>query len=180
MKNDVFFGGVLIKFMDLIERRYSVRKYKNKPIETEKLEKILEAVRIAPTAANKQPFKFIVIKTSGREDELKAIYGAEWFTHAPIVICACAVPEEGWVRSDGKNYSEVDVTIAMDHLILEATSLGLGTCWIAAFNADAARSVLKLPEGVEPILFTTLGYPDDEIRPKTRKELSQIVRYEHW
>lgn len=169
-----------MEFMDLINGRYSVRRYKSKTVEGEKLEKIMEAVRVAPTAANKQPFKFIVMNTAGREDELKTIYGAEWFTQAPLVICGCAVPEEGWIRSDGKNYSEVDVTIAMDHLILEATSLGLGTCWIAAFNADAARKVLNLPEGVEPVLFTTLGYPDDEPRPKTRKELSQIVRYEHW
>jgi nitroreductase len=169
-----------MELMDLLEKRYSVRGYKNKPVETEKLKKVLEAVRIAPTAANKQPFKFIVIKTSGREDELGDIYGADWFTQAPIVICGCAVPEEGWVRRDGKNYSEVDVTIAMDHLILEAASLGLGTCWIGAFDADAARKVLKIPEGVEPVLFTTLGYPDDEPRPKTRKEISQIVCYEDW
>jgi len=169
-----------MEFMDLINGRYSVRRYKSKPVEGEKLEKILEALRVAPTAANKQPFKFIVVNTAGREEELETIYGADWFTQAPIVICGCAVPGEGWVRRDGKNYSEVDVTIAMDHLILEATSLGLGTCWIAAFNADAARKVLNLPEGVEPVLFTTLGYPDDEPRPKTRKELSQIVRYEHW
>ncbi|SCG85196.1 nitroreductase family protein [Methanobacterium congolense] len=169
-----------MKFMDLIKGRYSVRRYESKPVEGEKLEKILEAVRVAPTAANKQPFKFIVVNTEGREEELKTIYGAEWFTQAPLVICGCAVPEEGWVRRDGKNYSEVDVTIAMDHLILEATNLGLGTCWIAAFNADAARKVLNLPEGVEPVLFTTLGYPADEPQPKTRKELSQIVHYEHW
>lgn len=169
-----------MEFMDLINVRYSVRRYKSKPVEGEKLEKILEALRVAPTAANKQPFKFIVVNTEGREEELKTIYGAEWFTQAPIVICGCAVPEEGWVRRDGKNYSEVDVTIAMDHLILEATNLGLGTCWIAAFNADAARRVLNLPEGVEPVLFTTLGYPAEEPRPKTRKELSQVVRYEHW
>lgn len=169
-----------MKFMDLIKGRYSVRRYESKPVEGEKLEKILEAVRVAPTAANKQPFKFIVVNTEGREEELKTIYGAEWFTQAPLVICGCAVPEEGWVRRDGKNYSEVDVKIAMDHLILEATNLGLGTCWIAAFNADAARKVLNLPEGVEPVLFTTLGYPADEPQPKTRKELSQIVHYEHW
>jgi len=169
-----------MEFMDLINGRYSVRRYESKPVEGEKLEKILEAVRVAPTAANKQPFKFIVVNTEGREEELKTIYGAEWFTQAPLVICGCAVPEEGWVRRDGKNYSEVDVTIAMDHLILEATNLGLGTCWIAAFNADAARKVLNLPEGVEPVLFTTLGYPADEPQPKTRKELSQIVHYEHW
>jgi nitroreductase len=81
---------------------------------------------------------------------------------------------------DRKNYSEVDVTIAMDHLILAATDLGLGTCWIAAFDPAAAREVLGLPDGVEPIAFTPLGYPADQPKPKKRKSLSELVRYEKW
>jgi nitroreductase len=75
---------------------------------------------------------------------------------------------------------EVDVAIAMDHLILAATNLGLGTCWIAAFDAQAAREVLKLPQGVEPLLFTPIGYPADEPQSKSRKELTELVSYEHW
>ena len=129
-----------MEFMDLINGRYSVRRYESKPVEGEKLEKILEAVRVAPTAANKQPFKFIVVNTEGREEELKTIYGAEWFTQAPIVICGCAVPGEGWVRRDGKNYSEVDVTIAMDHLILEATNSPFST---EKFTPSSARTSLS-------------------------------------
>ena len=97
-----------------------------------------------------------------------------------MVICACAIPAEGWVRIDGKVYTDVDVAIAMDHLILAATELGLGTCWIAAFDPAAAREVLDLPDGVEPIVFTPLGYPADESRPKERKPLSDLVRHEHW
>jgi nitroreductase len=81
------------------------------------------------------------------------------------------------VRSDGKNYNDVDVAIVMDHLILAAADLGLGTCWIAAFDPDAAREVLSLPEGVEPIAFTPLGYPADTARPKKRKPLEKLVRY---
>jgi nitroreductase len=81
---------------------------------------------------------------------------------------------------DNKNYSEVDVTIAMDHLVLAATDLGLGTCWIAAFDPVAAREALGLPNGVEPIAFTPLGYPADQPRPKKRKALSELVRYERW
>jgi nitroreductase len=81
---------------------------------------------------------------------------------------------------DGKNYNDVDVAIVMDHLILAATDLGLGTCWIGAFDPDAAREVLGLPEGVEPVAFTPLGYPADEPRPKRRVALSELVRYETW
>jgi nitroreductase len=167
-----------MEFFELIKKRYSVRAYQSKPIEDEKLQKVLEAARIAPTAANRQPFRFIVIHTQGRESELRLIYNREWFFKAPIVICACAVPAEAWTRIDGKNYSDVDTTIAMDHLILAATDHGLGTCWIAAFNPSAAREVLGLSENVEPIAFTPLGYPADEPKPKKRKALSDLIRYE--
>jgi nitroreductase len=84
------------------------------------------------------------------------------------------------VRRDGKNYSDVDVAIAMDHLILAAANLGLGTCWIAAFDPAALREILHLPDGVEPIALTPLGYPADAPKPKERKPLSDLVRYERW
>jgi nitroreductase len=169
-----------MEFSGLIRRRYSVRAYKSNPVEEEKLQQVLEAARLAPTAANQQPFQFIVVHTAGREDDLRRIYPREWFVRAPLVICACAIPAEGWVRMDGKVYTDVDVAIAMDHLILAATELGLGTCWIAAFDPAAAREVLDLPDGVEPIVLTTLGYPADESRPKKRKPLSDLVRQDHW
>ena len=167
-------------FLELAKRRYSVRAYKPHPVENEKLQQVLEAARLAPTACNLQPFQFIVIHTKGRETELRRIYGASWFVQAPIIICACGVSEQTWVRRDGKSYCEVDVSIATDHLILAATDLGLGTCWIAAFNADAAREILGLPDNVEPIVFTPLGYPADQAKVKTRKPISELVRYEHW
>ncbi|MGZ7044066.1 MAG: nitroreductase family protein [Methanobacterium sp.] len=167
-------------FLDLVKSRYSVRAYKNQPVEEEKLEKILEAARFAPTAVNYQPFKIIVINTEGREDDLKRVYQAEWFSEAPVVICVCCEPQNAWVRRDGKNYADVDATIVMDHIILTATSLGLGTCWIGAFDAEAVRIILKLPDGVEPLVFTPIGYPADEKSEKKRKELSELVKYEHW
>jgi nitroreductase len=169
-----------MEFSALIEKRHSVRAYKPDPVEDAKLNKVLEAMRLAPTATNRQAFRFIVIHTKGREEELKRIYSKDWFVRAPLVVCACGIPSENWVRRDGKNYNDVDVAIAMDHLILAATDAGLGTCWIGAFDAHAARDVLGLPAGVEPIAFTPLGYPADEPGPKKRKDLSELVRYEHW
>ncbi len=169
-----------MNFNELINKRYSVRQYKLDKVEDEKLQQVLNAACLAPTAANRQPIQFIVIRTTGREAELSRIYQREWFLKAPLVICACAVPSQAWSRMDNKNYSEVDVTIAMDHLVLAATDLGLGTCWIAAFDPAAAREVLRLPNGVEPIAFTPLGYPADQPRPKKRKALSELVRYERW
>ena len=167
-------------FLELTKKRYSVRAYKPDPIEDDKLQKVLEAARLAPTARNLQPFQFIVIHTKGKETELRRIYSDSWFVQAPIVICACGIPSQSWVRSDGKNYCEVDATIAMDHLILAAADLGLGTCWIGAFNPDAAREVLSLPDDVEPIAFTPLGYPNDQPGDKSRKSMNELVRYGHW
>ncbi len=167
-------------FLELVKKRYSVRAYKPDPVEDDKLQKVLEAAHRAPTAHNLQPFQFIVIHTKGKEAELRRIYSASWFVQAPIIICACGIPSQSWVRSDGKNYCDVDVAIAMEHLILAATDLSLGTCWIGAFNPNAAREVLKLPADVEPIAFTPLGYSDGESRLNKRKSVDELVRYEHW
>ena len=169
-----------MEFSELVQKRYSVRAYKPDPVQDDELQQVLEAARIAPTAANFQPFRIIVIHTAGRQTELERIYGRKWFTQAPLVLCACGVPEQSWVRADGKNYADVDVTIAMDHLILAAANLGLGTCWIADFDIAAAREVLGLPDEVEPLFFTPLGYPADRLRTKKRKPLSELVRYERW
>jgi nitroreductase len=169
-----------MEFAELIRTRYSVRAYKPDPIDDDVLNQVLEAARLAPTAANRQPLQLIVIPTEGREAELRRIYNRDWFVQAPLVICACGIPAQGWVRSDGRNYTDVDVAIVMDHLILAATELGLGTCWVGAFDPTAARQVLALPEGVEPIVFTPLGYPADRPKPKKRKALSELVRYERW
>lgn len=167
-------------FSDLIQSRYSVRAYKPDPVGEDELRQVLEAARMAPTAANRQPFQLVVIQTSGREDELRRIYNRDWFVQAPLVICACGIPGGAWTRADNENYAVVDVAIVMDHLILQAADLGLGTCWVGAFDAAVAREILGLPEGVVPIAFTPLGYPDDEPKKKERKPLETLVRYERW
>jgi nitroreductase len=167
-------------FFELIQKRYSVRAYRPDPVEDEKLQRVLEAARLAPTAANRQPFQIIVIHTAGREAQLSRIYGREWFTQAPLLICAVGMSRHSWVRADNRRYLDVDVAIVMDHLILAAANLGLGTCWIAAFNAEAAREVLQLPDEVEPLIFTPLGYPADQPGIKERQPLAELVRYEHW
>lgn len=169
-----------MEYFELIRRRYSVRAYRPEPVEDEKLQAVLESARLAPTAANRQPFQLIVIHTRGREAELRRIYHREWFTQAPIVLCAAGVRRDGWIRTDSRSYLDVDIAIVMDHLILAATDLGLGTCWIAAFKAAAARELLGLPDHVEPLIFTPLGYPADQPGPKERKPLADLVRYERW
>ena len=166
--------------LETIQTRYSVRGYKSDPVDDETLTQLLEAARQAPTAANRQPFRLVVLHTRGREKEIGRIYGRPWFVQAPLVIGVVAVPGEAWRRSDDKPYDEVDATIAMDHLVLAATSLGLGTCWVAAFDPQATREVLGLPDDVEPIAFTPVGYPARDQAATSRRPLSELVKYERW
>jgi nitroreductase len=167
-------------FTELISRRYSVRAFKSDPVEDEKLMAILNAARLAPTASNKQPFQIIVIHTRRKKAKLLSIYQRDWFVQAPLIICLCGIPSQAWVRRDHRQYLDVDIAIVMDHIILAATELGLGTCFIAAFDEINARKVLSLPDEVEPILFTPLGYPDVLPGIKKRKSLKDLIRYEHW
>ncbi|MCX5781041.1 MAG: nitroreductase family protein [Firmicutes bacterium] len=164
-------------YLDVIQQRYSVRSYKPDMIEPEKLHTILECARLAPTAANRQAFKIIVVNTAGRREALKKIYPRDWFVEAPYVLGVCSVPSQNWVRADKKNYSDVDAAIVMDHIILAATALKLGTCWIAGFDALAAQEILELDPTWEPVAFTPLGYPSDTPKKKVRKTIEELVIY---
>jgi nitroreductase len=139
--------------MDLFETiaaRYSVRGYRPDAIDDETLTKVLEAARRAPTAANKQPFRVVVLRTRGREEEIGRIYGRPWFVQAPLVLGFIAVPGEAWRR------------------------------WVAAFDPQAAREVLGLPDNVEPIAFTPLGHPDKPFASPERRPLEELVKYDRW
>jgi nitroreductase len=166
--------------METIAARFSVRAYRPDPVDDATLGRVLEAGRLAPTAANRQPVRVLVVHTQSREDELARVYSPKWFTQAPLVLAVVALPGEAWKRMDGKHYADVDATIIMDHMILAAASLGLGTCWIAAFDPAAARDVLGLPDEAEPIAFTPLGYPAQEAGAKKRRPLETLVQYERW
>ena len=118
-----------MEYTELISNRYSVRAYNPDLVEDEKLQAVLEAARLAPTAANRQPFRIIVMHTAGREEEISKIYSRPWFVQAPLVLGVCAISSLAWVReSDRFNARMVDAAIVTDHLILAAANLGLGTC----------------------------------------------------
>ncbi len=163
--------------LDVMEKRYSVRGYLDKEVEDDKLQKVLRAAQIAPTGVNAQAFKIYVIDTKKHIEELKTIGKWDWFTEAPYIIAIVAEPEKAWVRWDGKNIAEIDATIVMDHIILEATELGLGTCYIAAFNKEPLSEMLGLSEEQVPVLLTPLGYPNAEPRGTDRKSLDELVEY---
>lgn len=167
-------------FLELARKRYSVRGYKPDPVEDGKLQRVLGAACLAPTPTNSQPFRLIVIHTAGNQDKLLEIYNRPWFVQAPLLICCVGIHNEAWIRRDGRNYLDVAVAIAFDHLIMEATDLGLGTCWVGQFEKDPARKFLGLPKDAEPIVFAPLGYAAEEPKEKKRKPVSELVRYEKW
>jgi nitroreductase len=173
-------GRQTVSFLDLVHKRFSVRAYEPAPVPEESLAAVLEAGRLAPSAANKQPWHFVVVRDAARRQELGAAYGREWFWKAPAIIVVCVEPAKAWVRADGKNYADVDGAIAMDHMTLCAADLGLGTCWIGAFDTARLRRVLGLPAGVEPVAMTPLGKPAEPVRAKSRKALKEIIRQEKW
>lgn len=165
-----------MEFFECIESRRSCRSYMPDPVEPEKLARILEAARLAPTAANRQPFRILGIPTAGHESELRKAYDREWLVAAPLALLVCHVPAEGWVRKDGANYSDVDAAIVMEHIVLAANALGLGSCWIANFDAAALRLSFGLEEGWEPLALTPLGYPKEISQPRPRKDIQALYR----
>jgi nitroreductase len=171
-----------MNFNELVHTRYSVRSYKPDPVPDELLNKVLEAAVLAPTASNRQPFRIIVIHTKNREVEFNHVYHREWFVEAPLILAVVGLVDQAWVRSfDSFNSVEVDAGIIMDHIVMAATDLGLGTCWVANFDPAAAREALHLPPEAEPLLFTPLGFPAAQpARERKRKDLTELVRYEKW
>lgn len=171
-----------MKFIELAKQRYSTRKYNHKPVEKEKLEYILEAGRIAPSAANYQPWYFVVVKDDTQREKMWEVYPRNWFKDAPVYVILCADHDVSWKRMDDKDHADVDIAIAADHMTLAAAELGLGTCWICNFDPDKCIEVLNLPAQIEPIVILSIGYPLDECNPNRhstkRKAIDEIVRWE--
>ena len=165
-------------FLDLAKERHSVRKYENRPVDKDKIIQVLEAARYAPSAVNKQPVHFTVVTEDTKIQELAEAYDRAWFRKAPVVIVACGDHETSYKRKDGKDHCDIDVAIAVDHLTLAATDIGLGTCWVCAFDEKIVSKVLDLPENQEPIVMIPIGFPDHSARPeKKRKTMDEIARF---
>lgn len=170
-----------MNFIDIAKQRCSVRSYSDRKVEPEKLEKILEAAHVAPTAANLQPIRLIVVQ---REEGLSKIGKTANIYGAPLAIIVCADREKAWVRPfDQKQTGDIDASVLTDHMMLQATELGLGSVWICYFKPDVLRSEFDLPESWEPINILAIGYTDDGVGDptrfaKTRIPLEQLVSYE--
>lgn len=163
-------------FLQLAKSHFSVRKYKSTSVEEEKLLKVLEAGQVAPSAANFQPWHFIVVEEKDTLEKLYLGYNREWIKQAPIIIVVCADHSQSWKRAaNSKDSADIDIAIAVDHMTLMATELELGTCWICNFDVKKCSEILGLPKHIEPAVILPLGYPDTEMPIKKRKPLLEIV-----
>ena len=169
-------------FMNIAKQRFSVRSYTAQAVEKEKLDKILEAAHVAPTAANLQPVHLIVVQS---EEGLAKIGQGANIYGAPLAILVCADHEKAWVRPfDKKQTGDIDASILTDHMMLQATELGLGSVWICYFQPDVIRKEFGLPNNLEPINILAVGYSnekaaDPDRHAKTRIPISQLVSYEN-
>lgn len=169
--------------LELAKKRYSVRKYEETKVEEEKLHTILEAGRVAPSGKNNQPTRLIVVREKAGLEKLAKgarIYGA------PLAIIVCGDKETAWVRPfDGKNIIDIDATIVTDHMLLQATELGLGTLWICYFDPVVIRKEFNLPENIIPVNILCIGYAAGEValpnrHDHMRKPIEEIVMYESY
>lgn len=167
-------------FLELVKSRYACRSYQPGPVEQDKLSRVLEAVRLAPSGSNRQPWKFIVVHDPEVKRRLvRACANQHFIATAPVVVAGCGLMPDR-IMSCGIPGDPVDVAIAMEHLSLAATAEGLATCWIGAFSQDEVREVLGVPRTAKVIELMTLGYPADGPRAKTRKPLSEIITRDYW
>jgi len=165
---------------DVIRSRRSIRKYRNESVEEDKLNRILEAGRLAPSANNRQEWRFVIVRDDDIREKLSKAACQQWFVgEAPVVIACCSV-EDDRIMTCGHPAYAIDVAIAIDHMTLAAAGLNLGTCWIGAFHEDEVRNILGIPQSVRVVEMLTLGYPDEDPRPRPRKRLDEIVHWNNW
>jgi nitroreductase len=166
---------------EAIRRRKSVRSWKDSPVEDEKLDQLLEAARLAPSASNRQEWRFVVVTDPGMRKKLASAARDQAFVgEAPVVIACCAETDEHRMTCGQLSYP-IDLAIAIDHMTLVAAELGLGTCWIGAFHEDRVKKLLGIPDEIRVVELLPVGYPaDTSPKEKTRKPLDQIVHREKW
>ena len=163
-----------------IQQRRSIRAYSSKPVEQDKLNQVLEAARLSPSANNRQDWKFIVVLDAGQRAKLtEAALEQPFVGEAPIILVACGTNPDS-VMSCGQHRYTVDLSIAVAYMILEASSLGLGTCWLGRFDEKMVKAALQIPDSVRVVTMTPLGYPSESPAPRPRKALEAIVCYDRY
>ncbi len=165
--------------LDAIRKRYSCRSYLDKPVEQNKLDEILEAARLAPSAKNFQDWRFVIVTDKTKKFQLvEAANNQKFLENASAVIVACSVSNH--VMRCGQPIGPIDVAIALEHICLQAAQLGLATCWIGSFDPEKVRPIIGIPENVPIIELMALGYPADKLPVPNRRPINKIACYEKW
>ena len=170
-------------FYALYWRRRSIREFSGRPVEPEKIDRLLEALMRAQSAANRQPWHFVVLSGQEERAALDDVFTKEGFRKAPLLIVACADQSQAWTRrADKVNYAWVDATIAVTEMIGAATAEGLGSCWVAAIEPDLVREKLGIPGQIDIVAIIAIGYPEKElvVEDKARKPLAEIIHHGKW
>lgn len=166
--------------LEEIKTRRSIRSYLSKDIPEEVLHQLMEAVRWAPSASNRQPWKFVIVKDEELKQQIKqAARGQSFVGEASVVIAGCAT-NISHIMPNGVPSYPVDLAIALDHLSLQAVKMGLGTCWIGAFDQDRVREILHIPKNVIVVCLMALGYPNKDGFKSNRKPLEEIICYNYY
>jgi len=168
-----------MKVLDVIRRRYSCRTYLDKSIEQDKLDCILEAARLAPSAKNTQDWRFVVVTDTDTKRQVAGTTNRpEVFEKAGAIIAACSNSDE--IMRCGQAIGPIDVAIALEHISLQAADLGLGTCWIGSFDAGKVRQILAIPDDVIIVELMAIGYPAGSKPEPKRKPIEKIACYDTW
>lgn len=171
--------GVVMTVFEAIKDRYSCRAYQDRPIEKEKLEQLFEAARLAPSAKNLQDWRFVAVTDKKSKRLLAgAANNQKFIENAGVIIVACSVSNE--VMRCGQAVGPIDVAIALEHIALQATELGLATCWIGSFYLEKIRQIVGIPDDIAIIELMAVGYPADKQSQPNRESIEKIVCYENW
>jgi nitroreductase len=167
--------------MEAIKRRCSVRDYKDRPVEKEKLDSILEAARLAPSASNRQEWRFVVVQDRETRQQLMQVAKDQAFVGQAPVVIACCAKTDNYLMTCGQPCYVIDIAIAIEHMVLKATEEGLGACWIGAFYEDKAKEILGIPKDIRVVELLALGYPaKSSPGTKDRLHIEEIVMYDRW
>jgi nitroreductase len=166
-------GEINMGVFDTIKDRRSIRTYKDERIPKDKLEKLLEAARLAPSAGNRQNWKFIVVENEQIKNQLVTASNNQAFVGTASHVIA-------GIGDSAQKWHQVDLSIALEHIVLEAVELGLGTCWIGAFNEEEVKKILKIPQDKKVVALLTVGVPAESPAAKPRKSLKEIVAYNEY
>lgn len=166
--------------LDQIKKRYSVRAYKDRTVEKDKLDVVLEAARLAPSAKNFQEWRFVVVQDAAMRKKLVPAANNQAFVGQAPVIIACCSAQSDYVMRCGQLSYPIDLAIAIDHMTLQAVEEGLGTCWIGSFYEDQVKAILGVSDNVRVVELLALGYPADRLGYKNRNPIEAIVSYDRW